>query len=422
MSESAATSREYDIAIVGGGLVGASMALALARFAPQLRVAVLEAFALPTLDQAPVYRANFDARSMALSYSSRLIFEALGTWRRLQPYTTAIQTVHVSDRGHIGQVRLTAEEQGLDAVGYVIENHWLGPVLLDEVTTCQQVDWLSPARVEGIRIVKGGTRLDVQQGDERLELHARLAVIADGAGSSARQQLGIEALTTHYDQVALIANVGFERSHEGVAFERFTARGPLAMLPLDERADDARNSNRAALVWTLPPDDAERLLEAPEAVFLDELQQQFGFRLGRLTRVGQRDTYPLTLVQSREQVRQRVVVVGNAAHSLHPVAGQGFNLALRDVWQLVQQIVSAEQRGADFSSLDELQAYLASQTWDQQKTIAFSDWLPKLFSNDNLALAAGRNLGLVGLSLMDGARKLLGQQAMGMNGTGIYRA
>lgn len=402
---------DYDVVIAGGGMVGASLALALSDYSQgRLSVLLVESFPFPKAGSAPVYRPSFDARSTALSFGSRQILESIGVWSDLAEHVTAIDKIHVSDRGHIGSSLLTAAEQAWPALGYVVENAWLGSVLLNRLHTAEGVTCLSPASVSKVEHSRGQAELTVEPKEgEAQRIRCGLLAVADGAQSGLRTALGIASQTVDYSQSALIANVTFENPHQGIAYERFTDQGPLALLPLSDSED---GQARAALVWTLSPEDAERLQAVPEAEFLRRLQQRFGYRQGRLLRCGERGLFPLQLVEAEEQVRPNVVVVGNAAHALHPVAGQGFNLALRDVARLAEHLVAldADQLG----ELSQLQAYLGRQKNDQISTVQFSHQLPRLFAQANPLFSLGRNLGLLALDVLPVFKRRFVEQAAGL--------
>lgn len=401
----------YDVVIAGGGMVGASLALALSRYSEgRLSVLLVESFPLPVADSAPVYRPSFDARSTALSYGSRQILESVGVWGALQQHLTAITRIHVSDRGHIGSALLTAQEQGWDALGYVVENAWLGNVLLNALHSAPGVTCISPASVTAVEHYNDLAKLHLQHKDgQEQHVECRLLAIADGAQSGLRSALGITGKVVDYDQQAVIANVCFEKPHDGIAYERFTDQGPLALLPL---SNSDRNEPRAALVWTLSPDNAASLLAASDEEFLARLQKRFGYRQGRLLRVGERGSFPLQLVEAEEQVRPNVVVMGNAAHSLHPVAGQGFNLALRDLARLARLL--AREPIEKLGELASLQTYLDQQHADQRSTVEFSHQLPDLFARSNPLLSLGRNLGLLALDIAPLAKSRFVEQAAGL--------
>jgi 2-octaprenyl-6-methoxyphenol hydroxylase/2-octaprenylphenol hydroxylase len=405
---------DYDVVIAGGGMVGASLALSLyTRSKGSLRVLVVESFALPPLAESglPTYRPSFDARSTALSYGSQQIYRELGVWPQLQAHQSTIAKVHVSDRGHFGSVLMTAESQGWEALGYVVENMWLGNVLLNHLRQHTNVAFLSPAKVVEIDVADGYATLSLQEGDTQRDITTQLVAVADGAESSLRSQLGIATSVSEYHQLAVIANVATELPHKGCAYERFTERGPLALLPL---VDDGSGQSRSALVWTFPDKMAEEVMAWSDSEFLAELQRNFGYRLGRLQKVGQRASFPLQLMQAEEQVRSQLVVMGNAAHSLHPVAGQGFNLALRDADSLSCLLAAAHSEKRALGELSLLQRYLASQDLDQRVTTAFSDQLTGIFSNRKPVLSVVRNLGLLLLDVTPAAKSRFVARAAGI--------
>jgi 2-octaprenyl-6-methoxyphenol hydroxylase len=406
----------YDIVIVGGGMVGISLALLLAEQQHSWKILLLEAQAYQQ-SGGTEDRPSFDARSTALSWSSRKIFEAAGLWSELQSQASKIEKIHVSDRGHIGLTRIDAEEAGVEALGYVVENRWIGSVLLEKLAKTS-VEVLAPARVATLKPLKKGMRLTLEATAEsestvegsNLSIESSLVVIADGANSQTAQKVGIHSNQQPYGQQGIIANIALEKPHAGVAYERFTDQGPVAMLPLA----DHQGSPRCALVWTEPTAKAEQLLAATDEQFLSALQESFGYRLGILKRVGERHAYPLALTTSTEQVRRNLVVLGNAAHSLHPVAGQGFNLSLRDVAVLADVLGSARSSGDDFAALNTLESYQQQQLADQQNTLLFSDNLPKLFAQPSSAIALGRNSGLLMMDLIPSLRSRFAQFGMGM--------
>jgi 2-octaprenyl-6-methoxyphenol hydroxylase len=387
---------EAKLAIIGGGLVGASLALALQAGAKARgwSIVLIEPFA-----PGDSYQPSYDARSTALSYGTQQIYQRLGIWPKVAERAEAILHIHVSDRGRFAAARLSAEEEGVPALGYVAENAWLGHCLWQALDP-EVVSWRCPAEVVAMQAIGTGYRLTLN--DETL-LDCDLAVLADGGRSSLREQLGITVKNTAYEQSALIANISIGQPHGGLAFERFTDEGPMALLPLSD--------NRSALIWTRPGDDAQRLLALDDRAFLAELQNTFGYRLGALRQVGARHVYPLSLIEAQEQVRPNLVVLGNAAHSLHPIAGQGYNLALRDVQALAEALLASPDRPGDFATL---QGYLARQQLDQSLTVGFSDRVTRLFSNAEPLLATGRNLGLLGLDMLPPAKRWFARQAMGI--------
>lgn len=406
-----------DIVIAGGGMVGVSLALYLAEVLPAAtRISLVEGFPFPEPlpGHKPDYHPAFDARSTALSYSSKLIYQRLGVWDSLQQWLCPIASIHVSSRGHFGSTLMQAKDHGWPALGYVVENAWLGNSLVQALHRQGRVELISPARVVDAQCTSSGVRLALE-GEAAPDLRADLLVVADGASSGLREQLGLAASEKHYGQHALVANVAFASPHQGCAFERFTDRGPVALLPLLGVAD-ARH--RSGLVWTVTPEEGERLLNCSEAEFLGALQERFGYRLGRMQQVGERHSYPLSLVKSAEQVRQGVVVMGNAAHALHPVAGQGYNLALRDVAELAAAVQAGVQRGESPGDLGVLQRYEQRQQADQQRTIEFSDRLPSLFMTGDPVLGLARDLALSGLDVLPALKRVFVNYAAGVAAMG----
>lgn len=386
----------FNLAIVGGGLVGASLALALQAGAKARgwKIVLIEPFA-----PGDTYQPSYDARSSALSFGARQIYERLGLWQQISHRAEPILKIHVSDKGRFGAAHLSSMEEGVPALGYVVENAWLGQCLWQALDK-DVISWRVPAEVTHMQALPDGYQLTLN--DETL-LTCDLAVLADGGRSSLREQLGIAVRHTPYDQSALIANITPGDAHGGEAFERFTENGPMALLPLPD--------NRCALVWTRTGDDVQRLMALDDRSFLKELQGVFGYRLGALKQVGARHSYPLALIEAEEQIRSHLVVLGNAAHSLHPIAGQGFNLSLRDAASLAEALLVSD---APLGELSTLQAYRERQRVDQKLTVGFSDQVTRLFSSQQSLVTAGRNLGLLGLDLLPSAKSWFARQAMGL--------
>ena len=320
----------YDIIVAGGGMVGASLVLAIAPLG--LRVAMVEPVARDAAAQP-----SFDDRTTALSRSSQRMFEAMGLWDDIVAAATPITRIHVSERGRFGISRIDAQEQRVEALGYVVINRVLGAVLQAALAAIDGPEVLCPARITTAESGPERVRVGVEAEGQTRQLDCRLLVVADGANSSVREMIGIGAEQVAYGQRAVIGNLVTERPMGNCAYERFTEQGPLAMLPMTE--------GRTGLVWTVSEQDADRVLALDDAEFLAELQQQFGDRLGALSRVGERTAYPLLLSKALRLTAQRAVLVGNAAHGLHPVAAQGFNLGLRDVAALCDCIVDALSAG-----------------------------------------------------------------------------
>lgn len=413
--------QQYDVVIIGGGLVGASAALMLRRELPEdASVLVVEAAdhaADPRGDLE--FAPDFDVRTTALSQGSRQLYEKLGLWSVLAPDATPIHTIHVSDRSHMGAVTLDREDADVDALGHVVENRCLGTALLQAVGATTGIDWLAPAVTRQITPLPSGMRLVVRTGSHAADgsgdagerpVEARLVILADGGRSTLCQQLGIAQQRTEYGQHAIVANVGFRQPHGNRAFERFTDTGPLALLPLSSWEGMAR----AALIWTQPEEQADALLALPETGFLEALQQRFGHRLGRFVQCGRRHSFPLQLTRAREQIRPGLVLLGNVAHTLHPVAGQGLNLALRDAAVLAEEVGLAMAAGRAPGEMGVLQGYNEQRQRDQQHTIAFSHHLVGLFSGPGVMKRWTRRFGLFSIDLVPPVRRPFVRAAMGL--------
>jgi 2-octaprenyl-6-methoxyphenol hydroxylase len=400
------SSQQYDIVIVGGGLVGATLAIALQSTA--YRVALIE-----SADLRQVQSPSYDDRSIALSYGSRRILEWLDLWPAITELAEPILTIHISDRGHFGSSRIDARAERVPALGYVIESRSLGQVLLPRLLQAdpQRLQLYSPAQPVTLRQSPDAIEIVLAQADGEIAISGRLLIAADGANSGVRSLLNIGATTTDYQQQAIITNVSTQLPHRHIAYERFTASGPLAFLPIKGYGSDR---HRCAVVWTLAAHEAEEIEALPPALFLQRLQHWFGQRLGRLAQVGKRARYPLTLVDSDARTAPRAVLIGNAAQALHPVAGQGFNLALRDAAVLLECLLEAGL-GIDPGETELLMRYRDRRIGDQRRVIRFTDGLVRAFSNDIKPLARARAFSLLALDLLPTARRWLVRQSMGIN-------
>jgi len=400
----ASAKSRYDIVIAGGGMIGTSLALALAPL--QLRIAVVEAVARGSKAQP-----SFDDRSTAVSRSTQRMFEAMGLWDEVIAAATPIRRIHVSDRGRFGFSHIDAEEQGVEALGYVVINRVLGEVLQAELAKQQATDVLCPASVVAINLGADDAAAEIEFGDgARRTLDCRLLVAADGAASTVRSLMGIGVRMTDYGQHAVIGNLLPEKSLHNCAYERFTEQGPLALLPV---ADD-----RAAFVWTVRSGAVQRVLGLDGETFLGELQQAFGNRLGKFTRIGKRAAYPLALSKALRLTATRAVLVGNSAHGLHPVAAQGFNLGMRDVAALCDCIadVRAKDPNADIGAADVLDRYAAWRRDDQGKLVRLTDGIVRMFGSSLPPLRVARNLGMLGFDLVPGIRAMFARHMMGLAG------
>lgn len=392
---------DYDVIVVGGGLVGASLACALATAGT--RVAVIEPFA-PELDAQP----SFDERQIALAPATRRIFEALGLWPAIAMEAAAIREIHVSEQGGFGITRMSAAEEGLDALGHILPSRRLGRVLFERLRSMPEVALYCPAKAREVTVDAASATVGIDCEDGVRHLSARVLAVCDGARSRIRECLGIGLRERSYEQIAVIANVTPERNPQGRAYERFLAGGPLGVLPAA--------GGRCAVIWTLPVDAAEGLLTLDETEFLAQLQEAFGYRLGRFLATGKRSAYPLSALAAERCIAQRALVIGNAAHTLHPVAGQGFNLAMRDVAVVAELVADALAAGGDPGEPLLLEHYQRLRRRDYQRTLTFTDGIVRIFSNRLPGLRLARNFGLLFLDLFPGGRQVLMRQAMGRSG------
>ncbi|WP_405234069.1 2-octaprenyl-6-methoxyphenyl hydroxylase [Lentisalinibacter salinarum] len=393
----------YDIIIAGGGMVGASLARALAPLG--LRLAVVE-----PVEPGAASQPSFDDRSTALSRASQRAFTAMGLWPAIAATATPIRAIHVSDRGSFGFCRIEAKEQGVEALGYVVVNRVLGQTLLASLAEEGGPRLYRPARITAVAQTGESVTATVawEDGGREERLEAALLVAADGARSAVRTAVGIGMRERPYRQVAITGNLATSRPHDNIAYERFTKDGPVALLPFSE--------GRSAFVWTLPPAEAERMTALDDEAFLAEFQAVFGWRLGRLSRVGRRVAYPLSLTRAERLHAGRVVAIGNAAHGLHPVAGQGYNLGMRDVAALADLVAEAVAEGEDPGSPALLARYADWRRGDQRKVVGFTDGLVRLFGSERETARAARGIGMLGLDIIPGAKRAFARHTMGLAG------
>lgn len=398
-----ALTERYDVLIIGGGMVGASLARAMAGRGIEVGVVEASVFSANT-------QPSYDDRAIALAWSSRMVLDAIGAWSGLAALAEPIKQIHISDRGRFGFARLDHREEGVEALGYVVTARELGRSLLDGLD--RLVHWICPARLEAFTVGEDAVTVDLALDSGSRRVQARLLVAADGGRSAVRDVLEIPVREWSYDQSALISNIDPGVPHGGTAYERFTDTGPLAMLPM--------TGGRCSLVWTVRDADLHELLSLDDTTFLERLQERFGYRLGRLRRAGVRAAYPLKQVIARESVRPRVALIGNAAHSVHPVAGQGFNLGIRDAAALAEILVEGARSGTDPGSMETLERYTRWRRRDQRGVALLTDGLVRVFTNPLAPFRFARSLGLLGLDLAPPLKHLACRRFMGL-GAGLPR-
>lgn len=396
------TDRRHDVAIVGGGLIGASLACALK--STDLDVAVIEA--VPFRSEV---QPSYDEKLLTLAPASKRILDGIGVWSAIEPRgVTPIEHIHISDRGHWGKARLAAEDFGVPALGYTVPARVIGLGVIQRIQDTDAATLYCPARVVGIKPDADGVSISVATEDSSIELRSRLLVLADGGTKETRDMLGIEIEAKDYGQTAIVCTVTPESPLPNTAFERFTSTGPLAVLPAVDR--------RCTVVWTAGNEEVERILGYLDDEFTEELQSRFGDWLGRLTAPGRRRSYPLRLMRVRTPVRGRALVVGNAAHTIHPVAGQGFNLGLRDVAALAEVLATHFGVDPDIGRPGVLKVYKEWRQQDTRQTTRFTDGLIRVFANDLPPMMVGRNIALTLLNHCPPAKRYLVKRTMGLNG------
>lgn len=438
----------FDVIISGGGLSGSLMALSLSKLTKNdgrlLSIAIVEA--LPFNQTSPTTEnVLFDARVLALSHGSAKYLAKQGVWQYLKDDVSEIMTIDISDRGHFGKARLTAKEHGVNALGYVIDMALIGKAQLKALSqntssannsTKSNIQWFSPDSIADISWLGNYQEQSKNQGENTADkaqvsvtlnsgkvLSAKLLLGCDGVQSPVRKLANIEVTCDDYQQVALIANVTTSKAHHHKAFERFTEFGPIAMLPLkplkqgkvslNSSANSSIGESRCSLVWTMTPSQAEEIKSLTDDAFKEELEHAFGSYLGEIIYVGKRDTYPLVLLQAQQQTYHRMALLGNASHTIHPIAGQGFNLGLRDVSVMADLVKNALVADQDIGNFALLHAYQINRAKDQQQVIQLTDSLVTLFANDLPPLMMGRNIGLQTLNVIVPFKKALVKKTMG---------
>ena len=389
---------DYDLVIIGAGIVGCLLAYALLKRSPTLRVALVDENPPPTSVSKTFIHPGFDARSIALSAGTCDILSDLGFWADIQAHAQPIEEIHISDRGAFGRLDLRSENQ---AFGYVLELHKIGAALKHKLDKLTQLTRFYETRIA--KIEKQPQQTLCYLVDNTI-LTAKLCVAADGADSLTRRLLSIPSQSFDYECAAIIANVRCSKPHLNKAFERFTEFGPIALLPLAD--------NSYSLVWSVASDDLSRLCALNDEHFLSELQNAFGYRAGVFTAAGKRDSYPLKLLKTAQPFTHRGVCIGNAAHCLHPVMGQGFNLGMRDLFVLSVIIcdLSDPQKIGGFEMLNR---YWLAREADHNNTIGLTDSVVRVFNNTHWPMILGRNIALQAMSYLPDLSAPIIKQAKG---------
>lgn len=390
------------IGIIGGGLVGASLAISLDKFAKEnnWQIDIYEAYPFKSGDYTP----SFDGRSSAISYGTYLIYKNLGLADKFLEFAYPIKHIEVSDRSKKATTNIHAEEEGVEALGFMVANSWLGATLWSGLKECKNVKINAPVKINEIKFKQKGANLITDEGEEHF---ADLVLLVDGGGSGLKQKLGIKDKISNYNQKAIFAGVELDRSNKNIAYERFVEGGAIALLPMQE--------NKCALVWTQESSRAENLLALDDKSFLQELQKSFGARAGVFKSLSQRGFYPLKLVLAQEQARTNLVLLGNAAHYLHPVAGQGYNLAIKGVQALTRHLDFVHKSGKPLGELEDLQRFIESRKQNQFEIIEFSHSLIKIFESESPILNFGRGLGLGFLEKFRQPLSFISKKAMGIS-------
>jgi len=401
--------QQFDIAIVGAGAVGGSLAYALAK--ADFSIALIEKTAVSATEQPA-----FDERHLGFSRSTQVALQGLGLWSAMESDAVTISRIHVSSKGRFGSVMMDAKDEGFEALGYVLPARTIGRVIHQAIAEMENIEIFAPASLLNASINEEAATLQLECNGQQIDIKADLLIGADGAESQVREQFGINTTRWEYAQSAVIANLDVESLDTSLAHERFIEDGALALLP--------RNDKGYGVVCSVADMEADRLMAMDNEQFKDYIADCMGSHLSEIQDVGQRYRFPLALVRVRESVRQRLVLIGNAAHYIHPVAAQGFNLSMRDVAALVETLVMAKQSGKQIGDLEVLQGYSQWRQQDERVMVAFTDGLVRLFTNPLLPVAFLRQKGLLALRYIPSIRNLftravtgrLGKQAALMRG------
>ena len=400
---------DVDVIIVGSGMIGATLAVALG--GAGLRVALIDRINPATMVDVP-----FDGRASAVAYASYRALDAIGVWRYLAAEAQPILDIRVSEGDSLLFLHYDHRELGDGPLGFMLENRHLRRGLFAAISEITNITLLAPAELDSLERTEGGVIAHLIDGPT---ISGRLVVAADGRNSPMREAAGIVVQGWSYEQSGIVCTASHERPHRGVAHERFLAAGPFAILPL--------TGNRVSLVWTEPSAVADELIELEESAFNAEMRERFGDFLGNVEVVGPRWCYPLSLHNAETYIGQRLALVGDAAHGMHPIAGQGLNLGFRDVAALAEVMIEAARLGLDIGGSNVLSGYETWRRFDSMVLLAVTDGLNRLFSNDIGAVRAARDVGLAAVNqvpplkrfFMRHARGTVGKLPRLLNGTAL---
>lgn len=384
---------QYDVIIAGGGMVGLTQTIALAR--EGLRVAVLERTPLPAqLEPA------FDGRVSAVALASQRLLSAVGAWEGMEPHAQPILDIRVSDGDSPFFLHYDHHEVGSEPFGWIVENRHIRHALIEAARALPTLEVI----IDEVRHIEAqGSTVTVNGA-----LAASLLIGADGKQSRVRELAGISCLEASYKQSAIVCTIAHAQPHGGLAQERFLPAGPFAVLPM--------TGNRSSLVWTEKTENIPLFLRLPEEEFVQEIRERVGDYLGEIRTEGPRFSYPLSLAHAQSYTAPRLALIGDAAHGIHPIAGQGVNLGWRDVAALAELITERAKLGLDIGAEDVLAAYARRRRFDNCSMLAVTDGLNRLFSNNLWPLKLARGLGLWGVSHLPPLKRFFMRDAMGLAG------
>lgn len=393
---------DYDIVIVGGGTVGAALACALTHEQNNtLRIAIIEAVA-----PATKYKPSYDDKGLALSLATKHILDNIGIWKNLNHHATPIKHIHISDQYHFGFVRINANTICVPALGYVVLASRLGKAFMQYIDNSPNIDLLSPASIVDVTTSTHLAKVNIDMNGTNKVLSTKILVAADGTDSRTRKSLNIGITVKDYQQTAIVSGVSVKTPHANTAYERFTKTGPMALLPQPKQ--------RFVLVFTVATEQLNTYLKMDKQHFLNTVTEQFGNRLGQFFALGKRKSYPLKMLIAKQQIQHRAVIIGNAAHTLHPNAAQGFNLGLRDVATLANTLLAAHSNKQDIGELSTLNDYLDARIKDQQRVINFTDRLARYFYNDHTSLIITRNIAMLAIDIIPSLKRYFTLSTIGI--------